>query len=250
MPGARTRPIDLAAGSARSIAQRLGTDVRTARLSAGWTQRMVARRSRVSQATVSRLESGDARVALIIASRIGAALGMELSARFYPGAGIGLRDSGQIALAEEVRAQAHRSWRIGFEVPVGEASHQAADVVLSGASGGIHLELESRLVDFQAQLRNGQLKRDAMQQRYSTRLAFVLALRDSAGNRAAVRAHASVILAALPAPPAQVWRAIRAGEQLRADGLLWLRPATVSRRDSQMNVIARERLKTGAGIHT
>lgn len=240
MPGARIRPIDLASASARRAAQRLGTDARTARLSLGWTQRAVAHRSHVSQASVSRLESGDARLSLLIVSRVGTALGVDLSARFFPGTGVGLRDSGQLAMAEVVRAQAHRSWRIGFEVPVGEDSRQAADVVLSGASGGLHLELESRLVDFQAQLRSGELKRDSMQQRYRTRLAFVLALRDSAANRAAVRAHSAVIAAALPATTSEVWRAIRTGNPLAADGLLWLRPGRPARSDSQVNVIGHE----------
>ncbi|MEX0709923.1 MAG: helix-turn-helix transcriptional regulator [Chloroflexota bacterium] len=250
MPGPRTRPIDLAAGSARRLAQRLGTDARTARLSVGWTQRTVARRSRVSQATVSRLESGDARLSVVIVSRIAFALGMELSARFYPGGGIGLRDSGQLALADVVRGEAHRSWRIGFEVPVSEESRQAADVVLSAASGGLHLELESRLVDFQAQLRSGQLKRDAMQRRYGTRLAFVLALRDTEANRAAVRAHVAVIAAALPATASEVWHAIRAGEPLRADGLLWLRPVRRRRADSPVDVIPHGPLDSGTGVAT
>jgi transcriptional regulator with XRE-family HTH domain len=224
MPGARIRPIDVAGIAARRTAQRLGADARTARLSVGWTQRTVAHRSNVSQASVSRLESGDARLSFANVARVAAALGLELSARFYPGAGVGLRNSGQLALAEVVRARAHHSWRIGFEVPVGEQSRQAADVVLSGASGGLHLELETRLVDFQAQLRSGELKRNAMQQRYGTRLAFVLALRDSATNRAAVRAHRAVIATALPATASEVWHAIQTGEPLTADGLLWLRP--------------------------
>lgn len=174
---------------------------------------------------------------------------MDLSVRFYPGAGIGLRDSGQLALAEVVRAQAHRSWRLGFEVPIGEDSRQAADVVLFGASGGLHLELESRLVDFQAQRRSGQLKRDALQHRHAARLAFVLALRDTPPNRAAVRAHAAVVRAALPATASDVWRAIRTGAPPPAnDGLLWLRPTAALPADSQKNVIALEQLKSPAGI--
>jgi hypothetical protein len=177
----------------------------------------------VSQASVSRLESGDARLSFLILSRIATALGMDLSARLYPGAGIGLRDSGQLALAEVVRSRAHRSWRLGFEVPVGDGGRRAADVLLSGPSGGLHLELESRLVDFQAQLRSGQLKRDGLERRFGVRLAFVLALRDTVANRRAVRTHARVVKAALPAGSTQVWRAICTGQPLEMDGLLWLR---------------------------
>jgi transcriptional regulator with XRE-family HTH domain len=200
----------------------------------------VAIRSRVSQATISRLEAGDPRLSLLNLSRIVAAVGMDLSVRAFPAAGIGLRDSGQLALAEVVRAAAHRSWRIGFEVPTREDAKQAADLVLFGAVSGLHIELESRLVDFQAQLRSGTLKRDALQQRYSSRFAFVLALRDTAANRAAVRIHRSVIGAALPAGPSHVWHSIRSGLSLAVDGLLWIRPAPLGRSDSHMNVMPRD----------
>jgi len=201
-------------------------------MSVGWTLRTVAQRSKCSQASVSRLEAGDARLSLILVSRIVGALGMDLSVRVFPGAGIGLRDSGQLALAELLRAQAHPSWRIGFEVPIGNDSRQAADMVLTGASAALHLELESRLVDFQAQLRGGQLKRDGLQQRFRTHVAFVLALRDTETNRAAVRANKAVIGTALPATASDVWRAIRSGVPFVADGLLWLRPAGSQRSNS------------------
>ena len=185
----------------------------------------MALRSRVSQASVSRLEAGDVRISLAIVFRIMAALGMDLSVKAYPGAGIGLRDSGQLALAELIRAQANESWRVAFEVPTREDGRQAADLVFFGVSGGLHLELESRLVDFQAQLRSGQLKREAIQQRHAARFAFVLALRDTLANRAAVRAHAGVVRAALPSRSSDIWRSIRTGGPMQADGLLWLRPA-------------------------
>ncbi len=206
-------------------------------MSVGWTQRTVAQRSKSSQASVSRLEAGDARLSLILVSRIVGALGMDLSVRVFPGAGIGLRDSGQLALAELLRTQAHPSWRIGFEVPIGNDSRQAADMVLIGDSAALHLEQESRLVDFQAQLRGGQLKRDGLQQRLRTHVAFVLALRDTETNRAAVRANKAVIAAALPATAPDVWRAIRSGMPLVTDGLLWIRPAVPQRSNSPVDVM-------------
>jgi hypothetical protein len=154
---------------------------------------------------------------------------MEFSARAFPGHGVGLRDSGQLGLAEALRRQAHASWRVSFEVPAGEGTGHAADAIFDGALAGLHVEFESNLVDFQAQLRRGQLKRDALQHRLGHPLAFVLGLRDTERNRAAVAAHAAVIRAALPATSREALEAIRHGEPLARDGLLWLRPVPAAR---------------------
>lgn len=166
------------------------------------------------------------------------ALGMDLSLRAFPGAGVRLRDSGQIALTDVIRAQAHPSWRLSLEAPVGDPNGQAADVLLLGRSFGIHIEAESALVDLQAQLRKGQLKRDGLERRVGIKLAFVMALRESERNRAAFRGVASVVRAALPAPSREVLAALRGGLALNRDGLLWIRSAR-SRR-FQLRVIGNE----------
>lgn len=94
----------------------------------------------------------------------------------------------------------------------------------SGRSFGIHVEVESALVDLQAQLRKGQLKRDGLERRVGMKLAFVMALRESERNRVAVRAVANVVRAAFPAPSREVLAALRGGLALNRDGLLWIRP--------------------------
>jgi transcriptional regulator with XRE-family HTH domain len=204
---------------------KLGIEVRTARRALGWTQSNVARRAGVAQASVSRLEAGNVHLTVRVVTSIVAALGHELGIKLFPGDGVGLRDSGQLSLARALREQAHPTWRTTLEAPVSPNSRQAADMLLCDSRGGIHIELESNLVDFQAQLRSGQLKRDALQERIGQPISFVLALRDSPHNRAAVGAHLGVIRAALPAQPREVMNAIRSGAYLARDGLLWLRPS-------------------------
>ncbi|MEX0889835.1 MAG: helix-turn-helix transcriptional regulator [Chloroflexota bacterium] len=215
--------------------QRLGTDARTARVAEGMSQATVARRARVSQTSVGRLEAGDVRLSVMIVGSVFSALGMDFSMRAFPGTGVRLRDSGQIALTDMIRVEAHPRWRLSLEAPVGDQNGQAADVLLLGRSFGIHIEIETALVDLQAQLRKGQLKRDALERRVGINLAFVMALRESERNRAAVRAVASVVRAALPAPSREVLGALRAGLALNRDGLLWIRPLP-SRRDSKLGV--------------
>jgi transcriptional regulator with XRE-family HTH domain len=224
MAGARTRATDAAAARLRQQMARLGIDVRTTRGGLGWTQSHFSRRAGVAHASVSRLEAGDVHLTIRIVTRIVAALGQEIGIRLFPGDGVGLRDSGQLSLAQALCGVAHRTWRPVLEAPISPNSRRAADMLLRGTRGAIHIELESNLVDFQAQLRNGQLKRDALQHLIGQPISFVLALRDSRHNRAAAGAHLGVIRAALPAQSREVMNAIRSGTHLTRDGLLWLRP--------------------------
>jgi transcriptional regulator with XRE-family HTH domain len=203
--------------------RRLGVEASTERVALGWTQLEVAQRAGVSQASVARLEAGDPRLGLAIVAAIFAALGLNLSLKAYPGESVQLRDTAQLGMAEWIRLQAHHSLTLSLEVPTG-LGLQAADMLLLGPARGLHLELETGLPDFQAALRRGQLKRDALQQRLGMPLAFVLALKDSERNRRAVQAHSALIATALPAGSREVMEAIRYGRPLMRDGLLWVRP--------------------------
>jgi len=223
MPGSRLRTIITADTRLRLAAQRLGADLRTVRLGLGWSQARVARRAGVSQPTVSRLEACDPRPSVVIVSRVAMALGLDLPLRTYPRHGIRLRDSGQLALAETVRRRAHAAWQIVLEAPTADDGKQAADLVLFGRGHAIQIELESRLVDVQAQLRSAGLKRDSLQHRHDIVVALVIGLGDTHHNRAAVHAHRTLLGAALPATPREIWRAIETGGRLGRDGLFWLR---------------------------
>lgn len=224
MPGQlRTRTSDAARMQLRAQMDRIGREARTARLSTGWTQATVARRAAVSQATVSRLEAGSTRLTIRVASAVLTALGLKFSPSVYPGDGVTLRDSGQLDQAEQIRSIAHREWRISFEEPIGDGSRRAADILMQNGVGAVHIELEGNLVDVQAQLRSGQLKRDALQQRFGRPVVFVLALRDTERNRAAVASHLGVLRAALPAGSREITDALRTCRLPQHDGLLWLR---------------------------
>ncbi len=170
------------------------------------------------------------RLSVLIVGSVFSALGMDLSLRAFPGPGVRLRDTGQIALVNVIRSVVHASWQVTLEAPVGDSHGQAADVLLTHRSFGIHIEVESALVDLQAQLRKGHLKRDGLEHRLGFKIAFVLALGESKRNRRAVTTAAEVVHAALPAPAREVLTSLRTGRPLQRDGLMWVRPSPYQQR--------------------
>jgi len=178
----------------------------------------------VSQTEVSKAERGHLDVSLAARCRLAAACGHELGWRLYPVATVRLRDSGQLAIAKVIVAAAHPSWTARLEVPVAPGDLRAADLVLTGTNEVLYLEIERALVDFQAQLRSAQLKREAIAQGTDRPIRLVLAVPDTQTTRARLAPFTDLISRALPATSAATWRAIRIGGPLGADGILFVRP--------------------------
>lgn len=194
-----------------------------ARMTAGLTQARVAQLAGVSQTEVGRAERGIGDHSLDARCRLAAACGHELGWRLYPVATLRLRDSGQLALAQAITDAAHASWRIHLEVPVAPGDARAADLLLDGQGETIHIEIERGLVDIQAQLRAAQLKREALTRGRQHAVWLVIAVPDTRNTRARLAPFAELLTRALPASSASAWRAIRAGEPLGGDGILFVR---------------------------
>jgi len=182
----------------------------------------MARLAGVSQQQASLVERGIGDVSLVTRSRLAAACGHELGWRLYPVATVRLRDSGQLALAQAITAAAHTSWQARLEVPVAHGDARAADLVLTGPTQVIHVEIERALVDFQAQLRSAQLKRDEFA-RGDKPVRLVIAVPDTKASKARLAPFAQLLTGTMPAPSRGIWRAIRGGETLEADGILFVR---------------------------
>ena len=182
----------------------------------------------MSQAFVSQVERGRKTPSFRVLHRLTSAVGHDLSVRFYPGGGIRLRDSGQIRVAEAIRAALAPAWRVGLEVPVGAPpDRRAADMVLKLRGEAVEIEIETALADFQAQLRSGQLKRAALADRIGRPVRLVIALPDTRRNRLVVADHRLVVQAALPERSRRIWSALQGGSEVGGDGLLWVEPARV-----------------------
>lgn len=208
------------------IIDTFGHELRLASANAGLTQHQLAERAKCSQSEVSRVWRGVVAVDLRFAEELARAAGYRLRLTLVPEHGVNLRDSGQLSVAELIRRNAHPVWRATFERPVGRPpDRRAADLVLDQGAEIILVEIERWLLDFQAQLRAGQLKRAALAELLGRPVRLVIAVPDLARSRDAVAPHAGVIGAALPVSSRRAWAGIRSGEPIGGDALLWVRGA-------------------------
>jgi transcriptional regulator with XRE-family HTH domain len=208
---------------ARYLAGSFGRELRTARMMAGLTQAKMARLAGITQQQASLVERGIGDASLVTRSKLAAACGYELGWRLYPVASVRLRDSGQMALAQAIVAAAHPSWRSRLEVPVAPGDLRAADMVLTGPAQILHIEIERGLVDFQAQLRSAQLKRDLIALQAQQPVRLVIAVPDRTSTRQRMAPVEQLLIQALPASSQTIWRTIRNGEPLNDGGILFVR---------------------------
>lgn len=208
---------------ARQQADRIGTEIALARASLCISLREVARRAGVSPESVRRVERGDPSVQLDTICAVAEAVGVDVVITGYPAAGVSLRDAGQLTIARIVCSAAHPSWQAQLEVPAGDHG-EAIDLVFFGPREIIAAEIDRRLLNFQETHRRNIRKRDYLAARHQRPVRSVLITEDSRRNRQAVEPHLELIRRVLPAGSREILNAVRSGEPLGRDGLLWMRP--------------------------
>jgi transcriptional regulator with XRE-family HTH domain len=226
----RSRPADMGRARGRDLERRIGTDLRIARVTRGFSQDQVSRRSRVTQSVISEVETGKTHASVDVLARLAAACDHELTMKLYPVAGSSLRDTPQLKVAEHIIGQAHPIWHPQTEVPVGDPQGRAADLVLEHPDEVAHLEIETTLLDFQAQFRPAQQKRQALASRYQRPVRLVFVLRDGELVRERLAPHAEFIGRVLPVSSRAIWQAIRNGTPIGGDRLVFVRQSSRSLR--------------------
>lgn len=210
------------AGRARDQAARLGTEVRVARATLRLSRDVAARRAGVSRSTFERVEAGAPATGIDILAAVTNAVRLDLVLRTYPQRGAALRDSGQMEIASWLADAASPAWRAELEVSAGDHG-EAFDVVFWGTDEIIAVEIERRMVDYQAQYRSATRKRDWLGQHHGRRVRLVFAVEDTRRNRATMAPHYQLVDTVLPAGSRAVMRAIKAGAPLGSDGIVWVR---------------------------
>ncbi len=119
----------------------------------------IGRAAGVSGSKVSRIERGRSpRVSVLDLARLLAVVGLELTARAYPG-GQPVRDAAQMALLARFRARLHRRLRWATEVPLPRPGDPRAwDALVGGGSWRYGVEAETAPRDGQAIARRLGLK--------------------------------------------------------------------------------------------
>ena len=220
--GTRERASDRGTRRGGRIVRELGYEFREARIAAGLSQAAVARRTGMSRTVLGRIERGGAApITVVLASRLAAVLGLDLSVRLYP-AGPPLRDAAHVALLEKFKSRVSTRFAWRNEVPVGPPGGSRAwdSQLLLGGDGQrltLGVEGETRLRDLQATLRRIELK-----QRDSGVDRVILVLRDSRSNRLAARGAQALLAATFPVGARRLLRALREGRDPGGNGLAML----------------------------
>lgn len=213
----------------RAQSESVGSTIALSRADRAATREQISRRAGVSRDTVRRVEEGDPGVQLDTLCAVGSAVGLDVVVRAYPADPPSLRDSGQLQLAELICSLTHTSWTPELELAAGDHG-EAADIGFFGAREIIDTEIDRLILDFQGQHRRNSRKREYLAARHQRPVRLVMVVEDTNRNRAAIAAHAAFVRTALPADSREVLRALRTGEPLGRDGLLWIRRRQPPRR--------------------
>lgn len=218
----RERPIDRGTRLGRAALARIGQEVRDARLDRSLSIKAVAAALDISNAEVSRVERAlSPRVPFVTLSRMAAVVGLDLSARLYPGV-TPLRDAAQVALLSDFRATLHRSLRWATEVPLPITGDQRAwDATVRGPDWCFGIEAETLPRDAQALVRRLQLKlRDGGLD------GMVLVLRDTRRTRAFLREAADELAGGFPVPGRRALELLAAGLDPGGSAVILVPPRT------------------------
>jgi transcriptional regulator with XRE-family HTH domain len=158
---AAVRRIDEARRFADRALREIGEECRRARVAAGIGQAQAGERLGWSRQKAARVEKARSRgVSLRDLQLYASVLGLRLTTRAFP-VSSPLRDVGQLSVTRRFLQRVGRVWRVALEVPVPiPGDLRAFDLLLRNpkSSVRIYVEVITRLVDAQAQLRAAHVK--------------------------------------------------------------------------------------------
>lgn len=194
-----------------------------ARVAAGLSLAFVGAAVGLSRSHLARIERAQVRyVGVRYLARIGAALGLDVRVRAYPG-GDALRDAGHGRLGSRLRVRIHPGVRIRSERLLPDVDDARAwDLWLDGwpadpDGDGLPVELETRVSDYQALVRR--LNRKMRDGRVSS---VLLVVADTASNRRAIAAAGAQVGADFPVSARAALASLAAGECPAGSALIFI----------------------------
>lgn len=205
---ARQRAADRGTARGRDLLRVIGNEIRLARSRLSLSIRVVAREAGISVAELSRIERARAEwVSVIVLARLCAIVGLDLTARAYPG-GRPIRDARHAELLARLKARLHPSLGWSTEAPMPNPSDQRAwDALIRGAGWRFGVECELNPVDGQALLRRMTLK-----QRDGAADGLILLVPDTRNAREFRRQFGPMLEADFPVPPRLALVRLSAGD--------------------------------------
>lgn len=172
----------------------------------------------MSRARYGRIERGeDTQISIDELARMGAALGLELSVRFFP-MGDPVRDAGHRAVLDRLRTACHPSLVFRTEIPFpSPGDTRAWDALISGFQPRVlcGVEAEMRPTDEQALGR-----KLAMKRRDGGADRLLLLLPDTRHNRTFVRGLTQGFRNSFPVPRFRALELLRAGADPGGDAIV------------------------------
>ncbi len=220
----------------RSIALSLGESVRSGRVRLGMTQAKLAARVGITQAWISRIESGHGQhVPLDLWIALGLALGRPLAISLSKPLGEprGPMDAGHLAMQEHLIGLARATGRTAtFELPTRPSDPtRSIDICVRDAHNRVLIveEAWNTFTDLGAAIRSTNRKTAEAADLAATidegppyRVAAVWVLRGSAVNRALLGRYPQIIRAAFPGSSRRWFRALTTAQPPpNAPGLVW-----------------------------
>jgi transcriptional regulator with XRE-family HTH domain len=203
----------------RQAVDRIGREIRAARIDRGLSIDKVAGAVGISNAEWSRVERGlSPSVPMLRMARCAAAVGLDLVAKTYPGTSP-IRDAAHAELLDDLRAILHPSLRWAAEVPMPIAGDQRAwDGMILGIDWRVGVEAETSPDDGQALARRLTLKlRDGNVD------SVLLVVRDGRGAREFVAAARPSLEGLFTVDARRVLAALRSGQAPRGNAVVLLR---------------------------
>jgi transcriptional regulator with XRE-family HTH domain len=206
----------------------MGAAIASAQAEHGLTRSQVARRAGVSSDTIRRIVTGEPGVQVDTLCAVGSAVGLDIVLQAFPSRKPSLRDSGQLDLAEFLCGISSNGWRSSLEFSAGDHG-EAIDVCFFGPNEILAVEIDRMILDFQDQYRRNVRKREFLAGHHRRPVRLVMAIEDTQRNRSATAAHLGFLRSHLPAGSREITTALRSGEPLGRDGLLWIRRSRIKR---------------------
>lgn len=221
----RERPADRGLRLGRSALERIGRELRDARIDRGLSLDVAAAAIGISNAELSRIErSLSPRVPFVTLARCAAVAGLDLVLRAYPGPAP-IRDAPQAHLLEDFRLMLHPALRWATEVPFPIRGDQRAwDGMILGVDWRFGVEAETAPHDAQAlarrlsiRLRDGEVD------------GLLPIVRDAPRVRDFLAAGSGVLQPLLPVSPRQALAPLRAGLRPPGNAVIPVRRGVASR---------------------